>query len=222
MNRQNYKFWSMFLLLTISLSACLTRKNALPPDRVPTAQRTESNKKEKRVAKKVDSHPKKSERSQRLSLNTDAKDKKAFHMDPSLPIHEQYAEWLGVSVRQIESKKLYQEFHSWMGVPHRDGGNNRSGIDCSGFVKHIFNEVYGIQTPRSAQEMSDQVKQVKQAQLKEGDLVFFSFGKRKIDHVGIYLHQHKFVHVSSSKGVIVSDLRDAWYASYLVKSGSIK
>jgi lipoprotein Spr len=50
--------------------------------------------------------------------------------------------------------------------------------------------------------MADGIKRKYENQLVEGDLVFFSFGKKSIDHVGLYLRNNKFVHVSTSKGVI--------------------
>ncbi|HIX54669.1 MAG TPA: C40 family peptidase, partial [Candidatus Sphingobacterium stercoripullorum] len=62
----------------------------------------------------------------------------------------------------------------------------------------------------------------KERQLSEGDLVFFSFGGRNIDHVGMYLHNGKFVHVSTSKGVIISNLKEQWYHKYFKFGGQIK
>jgi lipoprotein Spr len=215
--------WLCCLLNMMLLQGCLTRKNALPPDQVPSAQRQGlPNQKVKKTARNTQPKRKASKNEGNGSMQSDASDKKGFQVDPNVPLHEQYASWMGITSRDIKKPELYPAIHQWMGVPHKDGGNSRSGIDCSGFVQHIFKEIYGIQTPRSSQDMAQAVSSQGNRSLKEGDLVFFSFGKKKIDHVGIYLHQHKFVHVSTSKGVIISDMRDPWYASYFVKSGSFQ
>lgn len=70
--------------------------------------------------------------------------------------------------------------------------------------------------------MAENIKRKYENQLKEGDLVFFSFGGRQIDHVGVYLHNNKFVHVSTSRGVIISDLKDPWYYRHFTRCGTPK
>lgn len=134
---------------------------------------------------------------------------------------ETYADVLGVSSKELNNASLYQLIHEWMGAPHRLGGQNKNGIDCSAFVNMAMKEIYGKNLPRTAALMADQVKRKYERQLQEGDLVFFSFGKRQIDHVGIYLANGKFVHVSTSKGVIISRLQDEWYYKYFQRAGPI-
>lgn len=107
-----------------------------------------------------------------------------------------------------------------MGVPHRTGGTDRKGMDCSAFVGMVMRDVYGKQVPRASREIAEGIKRKYERQLEEGDLVFFSFGRRTIDHVGIYLQNNKFVHVSTSKGVIISDLHDSWYYQYFTRAGT--
>ena len=70
--------------------------------------------------------------------------------------------------------------------------------------------------------MAEDVKRKFEKDLKEGDLVFFDFDGQKFNHVGIYLQNNKFVHASTSKGVIVSDLKDPWYYKYFSRAGSVK
>ena len=66
-------------------------------------------------------------------------------------------------------------------------------------------------------------EKIKKNDLQEGDLVFFSTGRsKKINHVGIYLKSDKFVHASSSRGVIVSDLDESYYVRTYVSSGRVK
>lgn len=135
---------------------------------------------------------------------------------------DNYAELLGVKTKELDNKNLYYLIDEWMGTPHRMGGMDRRGVDCSGFVSLLYNKVYGVDLPRTSRDMADNIKRKYERQLKEGDLVFFSFGGRNIDHVGIYLHNGKFVHVSTRKGVIISNLHDSWYSKYFKRSGTPK
>ncbi len=131
-----------------------------------------------------------------------------------------YAQILGVE--KLNDRKLYTFIDDWMGSPHRMGGGTKNGVDCSGFIDLLFEDVYQKELPRTSYEMAEAVKRKYEKQLKEGDLVFFSFGKKAVDHVGIYLANNKFAHVSTSKGVIISDLHDPWYYKYFVRCGSIR
>lgn len=135
---------------------------------------------------------------------------------------DNYAELLGVKTKELDNKNLYFMIDEWMGTPHRLGGMDKRGVDCSGFVTLLYDKIYGKELPRTSRDMADNVKKKYENQLKEGDLVFFSFGGRNIDHVGIYLHNGKFVHVSTRKGVIISNLSDSWYYKYFKRSGTPK
>src|SRR3546814_13664941 len=84
-----------------------------------------------------------------------------------------------------------------MGIPHRLGGQDKRGIDCSAFANHLILDVYGKNLPRTARDMAEVVKRKYENQLKEGDLVFFNFDGKAFDHVGVYLGNNKFVHVST-------------------------
>ncbi|MFB5944560.1 C40 family peptidase [Albibacterium profundi] len=136
-------------------------------------------------------------------------------------IAEKYADIIGVDVSDIDNIDLYQYIDNWMGIPHRLGGLDRRGIDCSAFAKQLVHEVYGKELPRTAEDMSKIVKRKYENQLREGDLIFFNFNGGRFDHVGIYLGNSRFVHVSTSKGVIISNLKDPWYYKYFSRGGSI-
>jgi lipoprotein Spr len=134
-------------------------------------------------------------------------------------IKEYYADLLGVSSKELNSS-LYEFMDEWIGIPHRMGGQTKSGIDCSGFVSMVYQQVYRKNLPRTSRDMGEAVKRKYDDQLKEGDLVFFSFGGKEIDHVGIYLHNNKFVHVSTKQGVVISNLKDPWYYKYFTRCGT--
>lgn len=105
---------------------------------------------------------------------------------------------------------------SMLGTPYKFGGNSpEKGIDCSGFVKHVYKESAGVSLPRSARDMSKQGEQVDKTELKPGDLVFFNTRKQPNSHVGIYKGDGEFVHASSSrtKEVTISRMDQKYWAS---------
>lgn len=133
---------------------------------------------------------------------------------------DKYATVLGVPRNRLSNEKLYRFVDSWMGVPHSTGGMDKSGIDCSGFTSILQSEIYNQSLPRVASQMAVKVKRKYEDDLREGDLVFFDFEGKKFSHVGVYLHNNKFVHASTSKGIIISDLKDPWYYKYFSRAGS--
>jgi hypothetical protein len=150
---------------------------------------------------------------------TDASKSKAIS---SGSVKERYASLLNVKEKEIENEKLYRFIDSWIGVPYRIGGMDKKGVDCSGFTFLLEKEVFDKDLPRTARTMADKVKRKYEQDLEEGDLVFFDFDGQKFSHVGVYLHNNKFVHASTSKGVIISDLKDPWYYKYFTRAGSVK
>lgn len=123
-----------------------------------------------------------------------------------------------------ENIPLYAEASLWLGVPYRYGGLNRKGIDCSGLVYRIYQNVYRKTVPRSTAGLEKETQKISKNDLRAGDLVFFATGssKNKISHVGIFLKDDYFVHASSSKGVMVSRLSQTYYQRRWEKSGKIK
>lgn len=89
---------------------------------------------------------------------------------------------------------------------------SKSGVDCSGFSTIVMRELYGVKIPRTADDQYNSGDKIRDAWREPGDLVFFkNFRGPDIDHVGIYLGNDRFVHASTSKGVIVSDLDEEYY-----------
>lgn len=128
---------------------------------------------------------------------------------------------LNVNESQLKNKSLYHFIVDWYGTPYKFGGNNQNGIDCSGFTNILFKEIYNIKLPRISRDIAEKVKRKYTKDLKEGDLVFFSFGNSGVvNHVGVYLHNNNFVHASTSRGVIISNLSEPYYGDFLVKCGS--
>lgn len=135
-----------------------------------------------------------------------------------------YSILLDVPVEEITDLKLIEFIESWYGTPYRYGGNDRSGVDCSGFSKDFITSVYNTLIPRTSSEQYKQSERVSRTRLKEGDLVFFyTRGRRNgVSHVGVYLRNNKFVHASTSNGVIINDLDDDYYARNYAGAGRVK
>ena len=130
---------------------------------------------------------------------------------------------LGVDLEFEDNHHLYIEASNWIGVPYRSGGTTRKGVDCSGLASNIYRSVYNKSLRRSTDEQMKQASKVSRGKLKEGDLVFFSSrnSRKKVAHVGIYLKDGKFVHASSSRGVIVSNLNEPYYRTHWMRGGRI-
>lgn len=96
----------------------------------------------------------------------------------------------------------------------------KKGIDCSGFTKQLYSQVFNLDIKRSSRDIFSMVNPVKKDELKEGDMVFFKIRSRSISHVGIYLGNNRFAH-ASSKGVAVSSLDDAYWSRYYYKGGRV-
>ena len=136
------------------------------------------------------------------------------------PVVFRYAVLLNIEVEKLNNKKLIEYVHQWWAVPYRIGGNSKEGIDCSAFVQGLTNEAFGISLPRTSREQADFCKEISKQDLKEGDLVFFASG-RSISHVGMYISNNKFVHASTSMGVVISDLDEAYWSRRFVKAGRL-
>lgn len=82
-----------------------------------------------------------------------------------------------------------------LGVNYKFGGNTpESGLDCSGLVRYVFQQVTGVDLPRTAKAMSGVGDSVALKDLKPGDLVFFNTRRFAFSHVGIYLGDNQFIH----------------------------
>ncbi len=114
-------------------------------------------------------------------------------------------------------KALYSQFNDWQGVRYQQGGLSRHGIDCSGFVHLTFKSRLGLHLPRTTWMQARLGNEVRQDELKAGDLIFFRTGVIS-NHVGIYLEKNRFLHASQKKGVTISRLDNAYWKSSYWKS----
>lgn len=133
----------------------------------------------------------------------------------------------GVRLTQADNITLYNNCSGWIGVKYRHGGNTKKGVDCSGFVSAVYKQVYGIGLERnSANILRKNCAAIRKNNLREGDLVFFkttgSGNRNTPTHVGIYLKNGRFIHASSSRGVVVNSLSEAYYVRTWITGGRVK
>ncbi|WP_332651198.1 C40 family peptidase [Lysinibacillus sp. 54212] len=122
------------------------------------------------------------------------------------PVGEKRAE-----AADFTSSQLTSIASKYIGVKYSYGGTTSKGFDCSGYVRQVFKEL-GVSLPRSSGEMYKKGTAVKKADLQKGDLVFFKTSSRSaVSHVGIYVGNNKFIHSSTSKGVVTTNINDKYY-----------
>ncbi|MFY7963996.1 MAG: C40 family peptidase [Chitinophagaceae bacterium] len=137
------------------------------------------------------------------------------------PIQIKYALLLDTYVESITNIDLFNKIDEWWGTSYCLGGTTKSCIDCSSFTGTIIREIYKINLPRTAAEQRDASNKINKEDLKEGDLVFFRTKRGYINHVGIYLTNNKFVHASTSSGVIISDLNENYWQGKFAGGGRV-
>lgn len=111
---------------------------------------------------------------------------------------------------------VVKDAQQYLGVPYKYGGNTKTGFDCSGLVTKVFEE-NNYKLPRRSTDQADTGSSIRVEEVKAGDLLFFATGGgRSVSHVGIVNNiendgEIKFIHASTSKGVIISSLNEAYW-----------
>ena len=112
---------------------------------------------------------------------------------------------------------------TYSGVRYKYGGTSRKGMDCSGLLYVSFRE-HQVDLPRVSHEMAGEGKRIRLEKVQKGDLLFFKTSRKgkKINHVGMVVsvadEDIKFIHSTSSRGVIVSSLREGFWNLSFVKA----
>ncbi|MES0874363.1 C40 family peptidase [Sinimarinibacterium thermocellulolyticum] len=91
-----------------------------------------------------------------------------------------------------------------VGRPYRYGGATPEGFDCSGLVQYVYREA-GVTLPRTTVEQYRAGTRIRSDELEPGDLLFYRFERRPVDHVAIYLGDGQAVHApANGRAVIVA------------------
>jgi LysM repeat protein len=135
---------------------------------------------------------------------------------------ETRAELLGKWNSPNERSLFVRVAKGFLGAPYRMGGSSVRGLDCSAFVKKIY-EFFDVSLPRTAREQAHVGQRVSRDELKEGDLVFFNT-RRAYGHVGIYIGNNEFVHAAAGRQrmVRIDTLDKPYYNKRFIKAVRIK
>ncbi|MBU2018132.1 MAG: C40 family peptidase [Bacteroidetes bacterium] len=116
-----------------------------------------------------------------------------------------------------EIDELIKFAKNFLGTPYRYSGTTPSGFDCSGFIYYIMGN-FGFQVTRTSYGLADLGRNVKLAQVKPGDLLFFkgrSLNSTRVGHVGMVVEVNTngifFIHSSSSRGVVIDNFKTSKY-----------
>lgn len=144
------------------------------------------------------------------SLNSDDDDAEKSREIADLEKENQKdTELLGKWGSSDERKLFIKVATGFLGAPYRLGGSTVRGIDCSAFVRKMY-QFFDITLPRTAYEQSNVGLSIDREELVEGDLVFFRT-RRPVGHVGIYIGNNEFIHASSRDRVVKIDSLDTPY-----------
>lgn len=132
------------------------------------------------------------------------------------------ADILGVKESEIKDENLYKFIAAWYGTPYKYGGCDIKGTDCSCLTINLYQKVYKKSLPRTADEMVKLCDKLSSSKVDEGDMVFFKIESKQVTHVGVYLKNNKFIHASTKKGVMISDLNEPYFKKYFYTFGRLK
>jgi len=101
---------------------------------------------------------------------------------------------------------------SYLGRPYKGKSKFDDGLDCSEFTGEVFRKFNGTRLPRTSANQFKTGKRVPANRLSYGDLVFFRTQRDKVSHVGIYIGHDKFIHASTSRGVIITGMNETYWS----------
>lgn len=125
-----------------------------------------------------------------------------------------------VAEKIVKKPELLATVNEWLGTPYRLGGTSKNAVDCSAFTMNVYSQAYRMNIPRTSdgQYLQYGRSAVDDRARQEGDLIYFNtlHNGKPVSHVGIWLDEKRFVHASSSKGVVISSINDTYYRTRYV------
>jgi hypothetical protein len=141
--------------------------------------------------------------------------------DSTLVAGYSYFKSMGIDINNASNTKLYNSIYPLLGAPHRGKSSGR-GFDCSGLVRIVYRDVFDFQVKGSSLDIHRNSIPIDLQDIKEADLVFFKISSSQINHVGIYLGNGKFIHVTTQAGVSLNDLSERYYQQHYFSAGRLE
>ncbi|MBR6027430.1 MAG: C40 family peptidase [Neisseriaceae bacterium] len=218
------------------------KKSTTPAKKATSKKSTSNNQKAKNTkktatksnSKQKNSKQKNSKAKNSKSANTSKKSNDKAQTQTKLPAKD--PDLLGNKIREIQEQEqiktarrsantdnvstskqhaddLVMNAMSLLGVSYRFGGSSPvKGMDCSGFIQYIFRQALSVDLPRTSAEMATVGRAVEKSQLQPGDLVFFARNGKRINHVGMYIGNNKFIHAPrTGKDIEIQNLDKPYY-----------
>ena len=217
----------VWLRLSLALALCapaLTAFAAPTDDAAPFPVKPKTAEPAAPAAKSEAQAPKPSfsHRALGLAANVNSLLAPAMSLDlPGLDALDLPAEAIGTPVvGDNKVKSVLQKALALLGTPYRWGGTDPDkGFDCSGLVGYVFRNALGIELPRVSRDMAKNGELITdRTKLAAGDLVFFG-RKGRVNHVGIYVGDGRFVHAPSrGKDVTVSSLEQGYWSGRFMQA----
>ncbi len=123
---------------------------------------------------------------------------------------------------QIDKPLMNRIVSRYLGTPYEKGGSGKLGLDCSGLVYVVYRDYDGTRLPLSVQSLYRLDDRVGYDELCYGDLLFFRIDDRRVSHVAIYLENGRFIHSSESRGVVIDDIADEYFATRYAGARRVK
>ena len=208
----------LLLMITLFFVSCKSKSNIVTSKEVALEKGIYEYNKDKSIAivkKASEKKAKKEKREEEKQNAIIAKAEKKRKKEDAVANNEVKSEINPQRVSVVETAKEF------LGTPYRYGGMSAKGLDCSGLICTTYKEAE-IELPRTSRAQSEEGIKIKKGKAKPGDLIFFKTSRRNvINHVGIVTEntdgEIKFIHASTSSGVVISSLLESYYEKAFAK-----
>jgi cell wall-associated NlpC family hydrolase len=214
---KTFLYFLVIVSICLAETSCQSSRSAYKPRKSATTGKGY-------VRKKASSGNKRSNSNYGKSSRSTASTKPAYGKRPPTSTGSRSPEVKESKAASVQAQEVIKAARSYIGTPYRYGGSTRKGMDCSGLLCSSF-EVANIKLPRTSNEQASYGSEVRLANLSPGDLVFFAErkGSNRISHVGMVTevnakNEVKFIHSSTSRGVIEDDFYAEYYQKIFVKA----
>ena len=201
------------ILFTVTFISCKSKSNIVTSKEVAIEKGIYEYNKDKSILIAKKTAEKKAKKAQKEKEKQDAIIAKSEKKKKEVVVKKSELNTKAINV--VESAK------GFLGTPYRYGGTSSNGLDCSGLTCTSYKEAE-IELPRTSIAQSEEGRKVKKAKAKPGDLIFFKTSRKNvINHVGIVTENNdgeiKFIHASTSSGVVISSLLESYYQKAFAK-----